>query len=133
MPDVGGYNFGKEAAKIYADELRQKCIEAGLIQAAAAVRVDQKADGYRVWIPNSVVPYAFVWDNALRHPLNYENQVNAKHAKSWMRHMGKTPKKQAGRRNHFSTKTINSTSAAEKALDAGMNKTVQAWDETEFS
>lgn len=113
-------SFAQTAAKEYAKSMREQCLKRNLKKAAAAVKSEPVGDTQaRVYVPNSEAPNAYVFNYGLRHPLNYPNQVNAKHAKSSQRWFARTP------RRNFLTATQNDTAAAERALEAGMNNVIE--------
>jgi hypothetical protein len=75
---------------------------------------------------NAAAPNAFPFQYGIRHPENWPNQVNAKHAKAWFRHMARTPKRP------YMTQASKDLSTLEKASGIGMDRTIEReWDSWE--
>lgn len=117
-------SFVKRAAAEYAKTMRKKALEANLKRASAAVKTRiLSSEHAQVIVPDSEAPNAQVFNYGKRHPLNFKNQVEAKHPKSYMRYMGRTPHRP------FLAKTKNDIATADRALDAGAKDLIESdWD-----
>jgi hypothetical protein len=115
-------------AEPFAEMARSKAAEYGLRRAAEYTKVRSISETHaQVVTPNELAPNAYPFEYGIRHPLNYKNQVEAKHARSYHRWMGRTPKRP------YMTEAKNSEWALEKAAEIGLNETIKNhWDGMEL-
>lgn len=111
-------------AEEFAKTARTMAAKANLKRAANATQARYVSnERAQVITPRTLAPNAFVFQNGLRHPLNYPNQVHAKHARAYMRWMARTPKRP------YMTRTANDNATIERALEVGANETIKNhWD-----